>query len=933
LRQARRQNGSTIFLLGEDGIGKTRLAAYAADQARARGMAVLHGRASTLGPVVTLRPVIEICLQLRRSAGPEQTPDLPESPVLLAEAVLAGISAVSRQRGGLVVIEDLHLADPATLSIVEYMVDNVRRRPVALIVTAGRTPAEGRDLATAAASRGTGTVLELGPLGRAEVTLLLAHHLAVRPEDVPVRVINEVYRDSAGNPFLAEELLRGLRAERLVVAAPDGGWLRAVGQRRGLTDRLVSVVGRRVGRLGPRAERLFSAAAVLGDRFPLSVVREVTGLREPDLLTPLRGGITTGLVCADEPAPDWYRFRTPLVAEALRRRLIPADRAALARMAAEAVLTLHPGLPGEWCSMAATLLTGAGDRGGAARALVTAAAAALAAGAVESALAPLEHAWELAAEVPDPDLRADVLDVLLPALAWSGQVGRAARLADAVDELSGTSLATHRLAALHTGLALIALVAGRWSEGLAQVSMARAVLGGHPGEREVLPVDMIDLRLRTRLPDRGPALAVDDRAHRVALAAERLGLPEVACQAWDLLGRAGLERGSPAAAASFERAGTLARRHRVPLWSVHTLARQGHDDWLADGGLARLRLARNRAGRCGAHALVHLADTTIALQTVLCGEFRAAEQLIDQVWRAVTVLDLAEHARRVLMVRAVHAAHRASRGAMERALAELGRWGGEEAHIAPLTFGLARAFCALLEEDRDAARDHLARAATLDAEHPGIYPLAGGHGLSMLLNVLGGDVTGHRPGAAIDHPASRVRWNRHFALLATAVLLGRRGRPDDAAAAVEQAQQVGQPFPVARHLGLRLVAEAAALASWGDPVRWLRLAEDYFHGTPIPAVAGACRAMMRRAGVVVPRRRAERSGIPQPLRLLGVTLRENDVLELLAEGCGNRTIAGRLHISPRTVEKHVASLLIKIGQPDRMALGAYAVRIRPEADR
>ncbi|WP_405151892.1 LuxR C-terminal-related transcriptional regulator [Sphaerisporangium sp. NBC_01403] len=53
-------------------------------------------------------------------------------------------------------------------------------------------------------------------------------------------------------------------------------------------------------------------------------------------------------------------------------------------------------------------------------------------------------------------------------------------------------------------------------------------------------------------------------------------------------------------------------------------------------------------------------------------------------------------------------------------------------------------------------------------------------------------------------------------------------------------------------------------------------------------------------------------------------MREYEVLRLLARRLGNREIATRLHLSPRTVEKHVASLLTKTGLPNRTALSELA---------
>jgi DNA-binding NarL/FixJ family response regulator len=88
-------------------------------------------------------------------------------------------------------------------------------------------------------------------------------------------------------------------------------------------------------------------------------------------------------------------------------------------------------------------------------------------------------------------------------------------------------------------------------------------------------------------------------------------------------------------------------------------------------------------------------------------------------------------------------------------------------------------------------------------------------------------------------------------------------------------------------------------------------------------VASACRAMLRRAGCPVTQHRRGSQDIPSGLRAAGVTVREYEILQLLTERLSNREIATRLHLSPRTVEKHVASLLIKTGQSDRIALGEY----------
>jgi DNA-binding NarL/FixJ family response regulator len=84
-------------------------------------------------------------------------------------------------------------------------------------------------------------------------------------------------------------------------------------------------------------------------------------------------------------------------------------------------------------------------------------------------------------------------------------------------------------------------------------------------------------------------------------------------------------------------------------------------------------------------------------------------------------------------------------------------------------------------------------------------------------------------------------------------------------------------------------------------------------------LANSCRGLLRRAGASVPRRRNETS-VPPNLRALGVTGREVEVLTLIAAGLPNQAIAERLFLSPRTVETHVANLLLKTGAASRHEL-------------
>ncbi|MGW3466800.1 AAA family ATPase [Streptomyces olivaceoviridis] len=127
--------GGVVFLVGEAGVGKSRVAAEAVGGGLGAGMRVLRGRSSTTGPAVPFRPLTEALMPLFR--GGEPVDDLALGPyrpvlgrlipdwdtgerdsssmVILGEAVLRLLIAAGRGEGLLLLLEDLHDADPETL--------------------------------------------------------------------------------------------------------------------------------------------------------------------------------------------------------------------------------------------------------------------------------------------------------------------------------------------------------------------------------------------------------------------------------------------------------------------------------------------------------------------------------------------------------------------------------------------------------------------------------------------------------------------------------------------------------------------------------------------------------------------------------------------------------------------------------------------------
>lgn len=940
---ARAGHGRAVFVVGEAGIGKSRLAGTAAGRASAAGMRVLRGRGSAIGAAIPFRPLTEALLSLLRDGEPIDVTELgPYGPVLarltpdwgqpaadqdgwslviLAEAVLRLAGLAGREHGCVLSLDDLHDADAETLAVVDYLVDNLDRQPVALLGTLRPEPGPALELVRAAAQRGTGLLVELDRLDRAALHQMAGACLHVDPAEVPETVVDLLWAGSAGNPFLIEELLAGMVDGAVLTPGPDG-W--RVPER--LPDRvpapLVRSMARRVDPLTPTVRDLLSVASVLGRRFPLALLRRTTGLAEPELRGHLRDELVAHLIGPDEQTPGWYAFRHPLVLEALLCLLSPAERAGLARRAADAVQDAHPDLPGEWCQLAATLRWDAGEPRPAGLLFAEAGRRALAQGAAGSAVTLLDRAHGLLADA-DASARAGVLESLLYALAEAGLIERAFASASLLDELGG-GLDPRRRAQLHTRLAWAAAVTGRSADGQAQVEFARALLGPDAAPPDAAAVDVVAAHLALDLPGPDQLRTAEELARRAATVAEAVPLPVVACQAWQLLGALTRPRDPDEATACLERARSIAVRHDLTIWEIHALVRLGNDDALRDGNVDRLEQVRRAATRAGAVTARYQAEASLVLQAILRGDFDAATALADQILAATTRLRLVEMTQYVLLLRAVHAGHRGQRRELRQALAEFRRAGGDQAQHAPRVHGLAGAFCALLEENRDRALAESTRALRAEEANPTIFHLAGRYGLDLLLRALAGEADWAAYRSITAMPASRLRWDRQFATFARAVLAGRSGRPAEATAAVAEALRLGEPYAMGRHLGLRLVSEAALADDWGSPVEWLRTAEEYFHGAQMPAVAGACRALLRRAGVSAGQRRAGADEIPPRLRTVGVTVREYEVLRLLAGRLSNREIAERLHLSPRTVEKHVASLVTKTGQPDRIALAALA---------
>ena len=323
-----------VLVLGEAGIGKTYLLAEAARHARQAGVRVLHGRARDFGGGIAYASLVEALSPLHDD--PVGGPPLRALLDAIDEAALggpAGAPAVLAVRlleslpgPSLIVIDDAHLADADTLSLLGYLTRRVPR--VAVLAAARRPPGLDAD-----------ETITLAPFTLEETGALLTDLLGRRPDPDTVR---RVHADSRGNPWFAQEIARELVHDGSMDGVDPS-------VRRG------AVLGRlfQRDRNGRNLARVLAALRRTRPAYPtdLEVLAEVAGLRPEEAEAAFDGLVRDGIVVSTEDGA--HEFAHPLVAEALYADLGPAERRRVHKRIAE--LLSRQGLRGtrsvlEWAT-------------------------------------------------------------------------------------------------------------------------------------------------------------------------------------------------------------------------------------------------------------------------------------------------------------------------------------------------------------------------------------------------------------------------------------------------------------------------------------------------------------------------------------------------------------------------------------------------------
>ena len=321
---------SLFTVLGSAGVGKSRLVA---EFLRGVDATVVGGRCLSYGEGITYRPLVEILTQLRSGPSADAVADAVSQDAAIASAVSAvleeGAGATSStdiawgvrrlleqlaaERPLVLVVDDVHWAQPTLLDLLDHVVDLSRDHPILVLVMARPELLELRPGWGGGKLNATTVLLE--PLDADETGQLL-QELAPELDDAQR---DRVRSASGGNPLFVEALVP------LMAAAPDG--------QLSIPPTIQALVAARLDQLDERQRRVLESGAVEGQMFHRGSVATLLP-EEPDLAALLASLVRKDLLRPDRaavPGEEAFRFRHLVIRDAAYEGLSKARRAELHR--------------------------------------------------------------------------------------------------------------------------------------------------------------------------------------------------------------------------------------------------------------------------------------------------------------------------------------------------------------------------------------------------------------------------------------------------------------------------------------------------------------------------------------------------------------------------------------------------------------------------
>ena len=911
-----------LLLTGAAGMGKSSLLGELARAARERGIGVVQGRAAEFERQVPFALAVDALDDALADAGPARLAAIGEDR--LAElgdvypslrtagaTVEAGIERTRYHRatraaleqlaagsGLVMILDDLHWADEASLELVAHL---LRRPPRARFLLAlGTRPGEVCSRIVAALRDAPGAVrIDLEPLGEEA-----AEALRAGVEDREVR--RALLAESGGNPFFLRELAAGAARSSGTSPVPSG---------------IAATVAVEVERLGEDARALVRGAAVVGDPFDPQLAAAAAGLDEAEALSALDELRDAGLVVAAGSDP-LLAFRHAILHRAVYDAIPPGWRLAAHRRTADALAVR--GAPTGVRAHHVALVARPGDP--------DAVELLLAAGDEASRRDPRTAArWFEAALrfIPDADAGAR-LGALVQLAAASGAAGDLERAHDALEQalaLVPEGMPEFRLG-LVGALAGVEHLLGRHEEANRRLHDAYARLGeGAPAALlAIVEIELAagavythraDEAVRWALPAEEHAREAGDRVREAAAVAIQAigimwgegpvdGAAEATGRATELFDAltdeelAGyLEGGYYCCIAQLVREG-YPTYDRMAQRLVDVSAATGQGRLLVPVLLVRAMAAYNRADQTQANAFGERAEDLA----------RLSGRAFELHW-AVEM--------RAMMCAASGTPEDARRYADEAL--ELSRRVDDGVLRVTAICNVAKVH--LLLGDPQRCRDLMVEAA--GPEIRGTDASWSCHLLATLTRAhleLGDVDAAAATAARAEEESARLGLHgaRAQALCARAEVLLAQGDPATAAELAREAIEESETAEGHVHALAAMMVRGRALAAAGrrdEAIAAFEAAADGFERSGAGRLRDEAIRELRRLG-----RRFAVTGARAPgaAGLDSLSRREREIAQLAAEGRTNREIAGALFLSEKTVEGHLSRVFGKLGVRSRVEL-------------
>jgi len=287
-------DGRVVVVLGEAGIGKSRLVGELATEAARRRAVVLVGRSYESEQILPFGPWVdalraarvgedaELLERIGASSRAELARLLPEAgqpPVggaadvrQVFESVVQVVGVLAERQPLAIILEDIHWADEMSARLVAFVGRRLAGRGVLLVATAREEELAVRQALDDLRRDSLLTTLTLGPLSRADTMALVRAITRSGDEAAIDRLGEQAWAASEGNPFVAVETAR---------AYAEGATLGS-GRGTSLPERVRDLVSRRLERLSERAQTLAGVAGTIGREFEFALLQRVAGLTEEE---------------------------------------------------------------------------------------------------------------------------------------------------------------------------------------------------------------------------------------------------------------------------------------------------------------------------------------------------------------------------------------------------------------------------------------------------------------------------------------------------------------------------------------------------------------------------------------------------------------------------------------------------------------------------